>query len=236
MIFSKTAYATLLVSALAVFSSAPSAEAHSWAACINWKFNDRRKPDWSDKGGRCLGYARRYPFRKSMFVLDSMSPSRHYQQPKNGPACSNGKVGRKGDVGADETRGKNSITEAYDTENDEYGPMTTTRVGNTLCVRWPAKNHAENNEDETVVLINMAKKAGKDPSQKILDRSNVAKLPYKNCGKNKNSDRRPCGGCFKVPERIPGIYLLQWRWMLNPGEWMLKSECEESLQVAQKIH
>ncbi|KAF9962965.1 hypothetical protein BGZ70_007743 [Mortierella alpina] len=215
MIFSKTVYASLLVSAVAILSSSPSAEAHSWAACVNWKFNNKNKEDWSDKGGKCLGYARRYPYRHAFYSLDSESPSRHYQQPKNGPACSDMKHGVDGDVGSDERRA-NPISNAY---NGQYGPMTTTRVGNTLCVRWPAKNHAKDNEDDTVVLINLAKKSGKDPSQKSLDKSNVAKLRYKNCGKGKNSDRLPCGGCFPVPPRAPGIYLLQWRWMLNPGEW-----------------
>ncbi|KAF9572058.1 hypothetical protein EC968_010389 [Mortierella alpina] len=220
MIFSKTIYASLLVSAAVVFTSAPSVEAHSWAACINWKFNNKQKPDWSDKGGKCLGYARRYPYKNIFYSLDSRSPSRHYQQPKNGPACSDGIHGKDKDVGSDERPGKKSISEAY---NGQWGPMTTTKVGNKLCVRWPAKNHAEKNEDETMVWINMSKKpvrpGQKDPSQKSLDKNNVIKLPYKNCGKNKNTDRRPCGGCFEVPEREPGIYLLQWRWMLNPGEW-----------------
>ncbi|CAO3569704.1 unnamed protein product [Mortierella alpina] len=215
MIFSKTVYASLLVSALAILSSSPSAEAHSWAACINWKFNNKNKPDWSDKGGKCLGYARRYPYRKVFYSLDSASPSRHYQQPKNGPPCSDTIHGVDGDVGSDERRA-NPISKAY---NGQYGPMTTTRVGDTLCVRWPAKNHAKANEDDTVVLINLAKKVGKDPSQKSLDKSNVAELPYKNCNKGKNPDQLPCGGCFKIPARAPGIYLLQWRWMLNPGEW-----------------
>ncbi|KAG0212352.1 hypothetical protein BGX28_006496 [Mortierella sp. GBA30] len=218
MLFSKTAYTAILVSALAVLSSAPAAEAHSWLDCLNWKFNKPGMQDWSNKGGYCKGYARRYPVGKLFGTLDSVSPSRHYQQagkqPNKALPCSDGKHGK--DVGSDETLA-NPVSNAY---GGNWGQMTVTKVGNTLCARWPAKNHAEKNEDNTIVQINLAKnKNGKDPTQQELLQNTIARLPYKNCGKASTSDKRPCGGCFKVPPRAAGTYLLQWRWMLNPGEW-----------------
>ncbi|KAF9965607.1 hypothetical protein BGZ73_001374, partial [Actinomortierella ambigua] len=70
------------------------------------------------------------------------------------------------------------------------------------------------------VQIHLAKVPNaKDISQKELLRNTIAKLNYKNCNPSSNEDHRPCGGCFKVPKRSKGTYLLQWRWMLNPGEW-----------------
>ncbi|KAF9089170.1 hypothetical protein BGX29_007603 [Mortierella sp. GBA35] len=222
MIFSCTTYTAILATTLAVLSfSTPTVEAHSWAACIDWKFNKSGgKQDWTDKGGKCLGYARRYPLGKAFWSLDDMGPSRHYQQDHDDPdkarPCANHKDGQKPDIGSDETRA-NPPSKAY---GGKYGRMTVTSVGDTLCVRWPAKNHAESNEDNTVVQINLSKnKNGKDPSQQQLLKNMVTKLPYKNCNKGSNSDRRACGGCFKVPVRAQGIYLLQWRWELNDGEW-----------------
>ncbi|KAG0366558.1 hypothetical protein BC939DRAFT_442612 [Gamsiella multidivaricata] len=218
MIFSTTTYTAILVSALAVFSSyTPQAEAHSWMDCVDWKFNNPSKPDWSDKGGKCVGYARRYPIGKPFASLDSADPSRHYQQagnPNTALPCSDHKHGK--DVGSDETLAR-IPSAAY---GGKWGRMTMTSVGDTLCVRWPAKNHAEHNEDNTVVQINLSKnKNGADPTQQQLLQNTIARLPYKNCGSASTPDKRPCGGCFKVPVRASGIYLLQWRWMLNPGEW-----------------
>ncbi|KAG0316888.1 hypothetical protein BG000_004691, partial [Podila horticola] len=53
----KSTFTFLAVATLAVFSATPVAEAHSWADCIDWKFNNPKKQDWSDKGGKCVGYA-----------------------------------------------------------------------------------------------------------------------------------------------------------------------------------
>ncbi|KAG0039862.1 hypothetical protein BGZ82_006414 [Podila clonocystis] len=220
MLFSTTTYATVLVSALAIFGHlAPTVQAHSWADCIDWRFKNSKKKVWSDNGGSCHGYARRFPVGKPFGSLDSANPSRHYQQagnPNKALPCSDRRHGK--DVGSDE-RAANPRSKAY---GGKFGKMTKTKVGNVLCVRWPAKNHAEKNEDDTIVQINFAKNRGKDPSQEELlaeQKKHPLTLKYKSCGKAKNSDKRPCGGCFNVPKRKPGIYLLQWRWMLNKGEW-----------------
>lgn len=214
--------AAVVLSTLALLSHlTPTVEAHSWADCIDWRFKNPSREAWGDSDGVCEGYARRFPEHSEFGALDHANPSRHYQQKLSDKKdtdsalpCSDKQHGT--DRGSDETRG-NPVESAY---GGKYGPMTHTRVGNKLCVRWPAKNHAEDNEsDDMMVLINLAPKEGKDPSQKVLTQNNVDKLPYKNCGKAKTADRRPCGGCFTVPERDDGIYLLQWRWMLNDGEW-----------------
>ncbi|KAF9086871.1 hypothetical protein BGX29_002700 [Mortierella sp. GBA35] len=209
----------VLFSAITLFSHlTPSVvEAHSWAACIDWRPKNPARPAWGDSDGECKGYARRYPFKSEFGALDHASPSRHYQQdnehPDEAPPCANHRDGV--DKGSDETRA-DPVEAAY---GGKWGMMTHTRVGDRLCVRWPAKNHAEDNEDDTLVQINLAEKQGKDPTQKQLIDSNVVELKYKNCGKAATSDRRPCGGCFEVPKRDAGTYLLQWRWELNPDEW-----------------
>ncbi|KAF9378219.1 hypothetical protein CPB97_009717 [Podila verticillata] len=220
MLFSTTTYATVLVSVLAIVGHlTPTVQAHSWADCIDWRFKNPKKTDWSDKGGRCFGYARRFPTGKAFGTLDSASPSRHYQQagnPNMALPCSDGHHGK--DVGSDETRA-DPPSRAY---GGKWGTMTRTRVGNKLCIRWPAKNHAEKNEDDTEVQINFALHEGRDPTQQQLlaeQKEHPLELDYKSCGKASNTDKRPCGGCFEVPDRKPGTYLLQWRWMLNKGEW-----------------
>ncbi|KAF8939475.1 hypothetical protein EDD21DRAFT_371953 [Dissophora ornata] len=213
----KSSFAFLVVATLAVFSSyTPQAEAHSWADCIDWKFKNTKTKNW--KEGTCKGYARRYPLGKAFGSLDSADPNRHYQQvhshPEKALPCSNGKAGAE--PGSNETRGS-PVSKAY---GGKYGRMTVTTVGDTLCVRWPAKNHAKKNEPNNKVQINLSKvKNGKDISQQELLKNTVALLPFKNCMSGSNEDRRACGGCFKVPVRASGIYLLQWRWMLNKNEW-----------------
>ncbi|KAF9114321.1 hypothetical protein BGX27_011141 [Mortierella sp. AM989] len=185
MLFSTKACAVILVSTLTLLSNlTPAVEAHSWMDCVNWKFSRPGKQDWSNKGGKCMGYARRFPLGKAFGSLDDADPSRHYQQagnPNTALPCSDHRHGK--DVGSDETKEDPSKpkTKAY---GGKYGRMTVTKVGDTLCVRWPAKNHAESNEDNTIVQINLSKKRNsKDITQQ------------------------------------DGVYLMQWRWMLNPGEW-----------------
>lgn len=214
----KSTSVTILMSALAVLSfHVPRAEAHSWMDCVDWRFNNPDKHDWSDQGGKCMGYARRFPLGKPFGTLDSDDPSRHYQQdgnPDKALPCSDHIHGK--DIGADERRG-NPPSSAY---GGSFGRMTVANAGDTICVRWPAKTHAESNEDDTMVQINFSKnRDSKDPSQETLLSNTLLLLPFKNCGSGRDSDKRPCGGCFKVPNRANGIYLMQWRWMLNPGEW-----------------
>ncbi|KAF9114726.1 hypothetical protein BGW39_003266, partial [Mortierella sp. 14UC] len=51
-------------------------EAHSWADCVDWRFNDPAKPSFSESGGKCFGWARQYPVNSGIRFggLDSASP------------------------------------------------------------------------------------------------------------------------------------------------------------------
>ncbi|GJJ77771.1 hypothetical protein EMPS_10130 [Entomortierella parvispora] len=222
----KSTFTFVAVAALALFTAAPQqADAHSWADCIDWQFKKgglnvpgKQGQDWTDGAGKCNGYARRYPLGKAFGSLDSADPNRHYQQvhknPNSALPCSDKRAGKE--PGSDETRA-NPVSKAY---GGKWGKMTVTNVGNTLCVRWPAKNHAVKDEENHKVQINLSKvRNGKDISQQELLKNTIAQLPFKNCKPGKNEDRRACGGCFKVPVRASGVYLLQWRWMLNKDEW-----------------
>ncbi|KAF9570415.1 hypothetical protein EC968_001814 [Mortierella alpina] len=213
--------AVVLSSIVLVGYLAPVTEAHSWLECVNWKFRNPDKEDWTDKGGKCEGYARRFPLGHKFGSMDS-SPARHYQQdnhnPNNALACSDGESGKES--GMDETLAK-PRSRAYagsKDEDDEWGKMTMTRVGAQLCLRWPAKTHG--NEDSDVVVSLTDNEAKGDPkTQKEFNKYEVARLPYKNCSGKGSRDDTPCGGCFEVPKRDPGTYTLQWRWELNKNEF-----------------
>ena len=99
--------------------------------------------------------------------------------------------------------------------------MASTSAGSQMCVRWPAKNHAQKNEPSNPVYINMPKTLlSKDPTQKTFMSSTIAQLNYKNCNSTSSTDFTPCGGCFTVPKTLKtGTYVVQWRWMLNKDEW-----------------
>ncbi|KAG0336559.1 hypothetical protein BG004_008002 [Podila humilis] len=212
-------FRTTLIASATVALLASMVEAHSWADCVDWRFNDPKKPSWSENGGKCFGYARQYPVKSGVRFggLDSYSPNRHYQQdPDNFVACSDGVHGEE--PGAVETR-QNPISKAY---GGRFGNMATVKAGDEMCIRWPAKNHAVPNEDDRGVFINMPSTIlTKDPSQSQFNKMNIAKLPYKNCNHIKgDTDHTPCGGCFKIPaDRAPGTYVVQWRWELNDDEW-----------------
>ncbi|KAG0243155.1 hypothetical protein BGW41_002795 [Actinomortierella wolfii] len=214
MIFRSTLLVTASVALLATLI-----DAHSWADCVDWRFNDPKKPGWTDRHGKCHGWARQYPVnaRVPFGDLDSYSPSRHYQQnPKDFTPCSDRKHGRE--RGSDETR-QNPISKAY---GGRFGAMASVQAGDEICVRWPAKNHAVPSEKDRGVFINMpSTPVNKDPTQSQFNKMTIAKLRYKNCNHIKgDTDHTPCGGCFKIPEDRPaGTYVVQWRWELNDDEW-----------------
>ncbi|KAG0276761.1 hypothetical protein BGZ95_007062 [Linnemannia exigua] len=195
------------------------AEAHSWADCVDWRFNDLNKPGWRASDGKCYGWARQYPVNSGISFggLDSASPNRHYQQDiKDFTPCSDKIHGEE--TGADETR-QNPISRAY---GGRFGTMASAKAGDKICVRWPAKNHAVKDEKDRGVFINMPPTpTTRDPNQSQLMKMTIDKLPYKNCNHIAgDSDRTPCGGCFTVPaNRTTGTYLVQWRWELNDDEW-----------------
>ncbi|KAG0000547.1 hypothetical protein BGZ80_005134 [Entomortierella chlamydospora] len=227
MLFSSISKAGLaLIATSIILSFTTPVESHSYVDCVDWRFKNPKNPSWSDKNGVCHGYARRFPLKAKPFAkLDSDDPNRHYQQTHKNPdadhalPCSNGKVGEE--PGADETMA-HPVTAAYsgkDKRGRKTGAMTTAKVGDELCIRWPAKNHAVPSEKNNPVTIAFSKDANptKDPSQQDFLHNIVATLNYKNCtDKGKNTDIWPCGGCFKIPKSVkPGYHVMQWRWMLN---------------------
>jgi hypothetical protein len=221
MVF-KTYLSVLIVATLAMLCTlAPQAEAHSWIDCVDWKSSGNDKK-WTN--GKCNGYARRYPVKPRFASLDSASPNRHYHQSHNNvnsqPACSDGRSGEES--GADETRPPKIADAYYKTsgKNSAWGKMTVTTAGDTLCVRWPAKNHAGDRDGGRVLINWMKDDMKKNHAQSVLNKHQLTTLDYSACDTASNSDIRPCGGCFKVPANsTPGTYLLQWRSRLNDDEW-----------------
>jgi hypothetical protein len=222
MIF-KSSFTIVLAATLAIFSHTPQAEAHSWMDCANWKPRTPNSKTNKWTNGECLGYARRYPYKRPFASQDHGDYVRHYQQKhtsdSNRLACSDGKVGEE--PGDDETRPSGSLSKAYSTGNKNYGAMTSITAGSELCFRWPAKTHA-GDRDGGKVAINIIKDTGKkNYKQSELNGKNVANFNFSDCDKAKSSDSRPCGGCVTLPknEYGPGTYLVQWRWRLNDNEW-----------------
>ncbi|KAF8946182.1 hypothetical protein BGZ47_001169 [Haplosporangium gracile] len=212
-------FRTSIIVSAALTLVATMVEAHSWADCVDWRFNDPNKPGWRASDGKCFGWARQYPINSGVQFggLDSYSPNRHYQQdPKDFVPCSDHNHGIE--PGADETR-QSPISKAY---GGRFGAMATTTAGQKMCVRWPAKNHAKPNEPNNPVWINMPKTIlTKDPNQSGFSSANIAKLNYKNCNQiDGDTDHTPCGGCFDVPADLAsGSYVIQWRWELNNNEY-----------------
>ncbi|KAF9109841.1 hypothetical protein BGX27_007141 [Mortierella sp. AM989] len=206
-----------LAAAMALALLATITEAHSWADCVDWRFNNPKKPGWTDKHGKCHGWARRYPVKtKYRFGdLDSASPNRHYEQDSKLYACS--APGRGREDGADERRA-NPVSKAY---GGGFRPMASVKAGDTMCVRWPSKNHASEYKVPPVFIYGPPSVTKEDPSQKQLLKMPIAKLNYNNCNRIRgDEDHTPCGGCFKIPSnRKTGTYMIQWRWELNKGEF-----------------
>ncbi|OAQ24863.1 hypothetical protein K457DRAFT_35543 [Linnemannia elongata AG-77] len=212
-------FRTTVIASAALALVATMVEAHSWADCVDWRFNDPAKPGWRASDGKCFGYARQYPVNSGVQFggLDSYSPSRHYHQdPKDFIPCSDHFHGIE--PGADETR-QSPISKAY---GGRFGVMATATAGQKMCIRWPAKNHAKPTEPNNPVWINMPQTIlAKDPNQTGFTAANIAKLNYKNCNQiDGDTDHTPCGGCFDVPANLAsGTYVIQWRWMLNKDEY-----------------
>ncbi|KAG9062129.1 hypothetical protein KI688_006461 [Linnemannia hyalina] len=207
-----------LVAALTVALLATMTKAHSWADCVDWRFNDPKKPGWSNRDGKCFAYARKFPYKSGTKFggRDSdNNPHRQYRQdPKDFTSCSDGKKGLT--VGADESR-QNPVSKSY---GGNFGPMAVAKAGDTMCVRWPGKSHNGKDQRESGVFINMPPSiTTKDPKQSDLMKMTIAHLSFKNCSTVKD-EQTPCGGCFKIPaNRKPGTYTIQWRWELKIDEW-----------------
>jgi len=220
--------------------------AHSWLDCANWNFNNNVTNKWKDSEGTCLGYPRRFPTNYQPYgTLDQYQYFRHYLQDPTitpgvaitKPPCSQfDRVGGDGVhiAGSDERRG-DPVSDAYDPNVDPnnyvYGGMTLVVKGQELCMRWPSKSHAVFLDDTNKVNINWALQHDvPDPLTQADFNYTQMNLTFRNCPELADTaspfdeggnftDRAPCGGCFTVPEREPGTYLVQWRWEANPAEW-----------------
>jgi len=105
--------------------------------------------------------------------------------------------------------------------------MTVTSPGKQLCFLWSGRNHADNGETcdgapnvngiNCPVYIHFSPRSNEDPSQLEMKQNVVAVLDFSDCSRQAkyNNADRPCGGCFTVPQRTPGVYTVQWRWALN---------------------
>ncbi|KAF9997876.1 hypothetical protein BGZ65_006570 [Modicella reniformis] len=242
MIFSTLSKTSLVIIATSVvLLLSDTAESHSWADCVDWRFKDPKKVSFDEKDGSCFGYARRYrlgdvfPLGKKVKFggLDRFSPSRHYEQshsnPDSAPPCS-----FQGSVDENEKMGS-PIESAYTTyksgsDKKKFGPMSLKRAGDKLCMRWPAKTHAVDGDMSNVFFAISGLNPKKDPTQKeFLNKGTsanyngktqiIAELPY--CDKKGGEkDTYPCGGCVDLPKNLQnGFYVMQWRWRLNKNEW-----------------
>ncbi|KAF8984442.1 hypothetical protein BGZ46_007997 [Entomortierella lignicola] len=178
-------------------------------------FKDPKKLDWSDNGGHCMGYPRRYLFDMPFATQDKFARQYFFNASNMAaPPCSD----RRGYPGTDETRA-HPVRAGY---GGQFGRMTVTKVGDTLCIRWPAKNHdpvPTKLKDGSIQISMSNSRNGKDISQTELFNNTIARLNFSHCMPGADEDHKPCGGCFEVPYRAPGTYLLQWRWMTDPTHW-----------------
>jgi hypothetical protein len=212
----------------------PTVESHSYLDCAKWvpndpaAYNDVSKQRWADKDGKCQGYARRYevgikPFGK----MDEIQFYRHYINAGSNLACRRNSGGFS-DRGSNEGRA-NPVSAAYAPNSDiykkTYGNMAQVYSGDRLCWRWPAKNHyAHVNKATNMVYVywDDVPNRATELSQSDLKTKEVARLLFANCPvpgvpsptdqTGVGSELRPCGGCFTVPSRAPGIYTVQWYW------------------------
>lgn len=208
--------------------------AHSWADCVDWRPRNVTKTiPFAASDGDCYGWARKFPYKSGVkfAYLDEASPNRHYDQGdpndnskwKGSPSCSDGVHGKE--PGSDESMQK-PISLAY---AGNWGSMTRKAAGDTMCIRWPANNHAVKSEKEWFVRIGLSEvNPTSDPPQDFFSNPSniIATLPFKNCVPVDTSVAdynkvQPCGGCFTLPKTLaPGMYVMQWRWRLNtPAEW-----------------
>jgi hypothetical protein len=201
---------------------------HSFLECADWRLNDPSKPSWLDSAGTCHGYPRRFPvgMNRAYGEYDNIEYYRHFDQganPDTKPPC-NPRI---------ESRA-NPVSKAYGPNKDALGyttgAMPSVPAGGQMCWTWPAKNH-QHEDAKQYVMVNWAPQAGVDPTQAVFSQHTVAQLLFKNCSRypgltygtsysnTKPADNnQPCGGCFKVPNRAPGIYSVQYRWQLDVGE------------------
>lgn len=232
-------------------------ECANWRFTDVTAYDDVSKQDFTDSAGSCVGYARRFPQSLKEFgKSDEMWRYRHWayrQDIANKPTCRPRDDENGGSI---ETRVTN-VAELYSPNRDgnfpvgdggSFGSMSPdVRVGDNVCWRWPGKNHAglglgttpTHVGDDSMVKVLWSPTAGTDPSQSIMYANEIAQIPFRRCkpGRASSGDQTGvgselahCGGCFKVPQREPGTYLVQFSWTLNVNE--VYSTCIDYTVVA----
>jgi hypothetical protein len=237
----------------------PFARAHSWLDCSNWKLSNPAgytsvsAQRFSDADGTCLGWARRFSIGQRPFGgNDAIQFFRHYVQPV-GPtvkACrwTDGTTGSSGSNEGAATPRSLAYTPNRDPYNQfTYGRMAQVQSGETICWRWPAKNHqAHVNVATNMVHVNWDdvpnRAAGTELTWNQLRTKRVASMPFGNCpvpgvpsagdSSGTGSDFKPCGGCFTVPTRNPGVYTVQWDWPFKDGDSETYTSCADIEVIA----
>jgi hypothetical protein len=222
----------LLLSIVCLFESV---FGHSYVECADWRFSTNytsrtKGQGWAENEGKCVGYARKWPAKRNLAFghYDNVWPGYKVQGGNGGDTV---QFNPNNDVPCYVQSRTNPITGSYAPNND-YGAMVVTSPGKKLCFKWSGRNHADNGETcdgapsangySCPVYVNWAPTANVDPTQAVLSQNNVAILDFSDCSRQSgyNNADRPCGGCFTVPQRSPGIYTVQWRWALNQqGQW-----------------
>jgi hypothetical protein len=163
------------------------------------------------------------PFGK----MDEIQFYRHYINAGSNLACRRNSGGSS-DRGSNEGRAS-PVSGAYAPNSDiykkTYGNMAQVYSGDRLCWRWPAKNHYGHvNRATNMVYVywDDVPNRATELSQSALQTKEVARMLFANCPvagvpsagdqTGVGSELRPCGGCFTVPSRAPGIYTVQWYW------------------------
>jgi len=234
--------------AVAVLAAAAVVSAHSYLDCSRWipndpqAYTDPSKRRFADADGTCEGYARRYevgikPFGK----MDEIQFYRHYIQGSNPNSCrrNNGGTSADGSNEGPATPRSGAYAPNKDVYSKTFGKMAQVHSGDTLCWRWPAKNHMAHVTSSNMVHVNWddVPNRATELSQSELRTKRIASLQFNNCPvpgvpspgdqTGVGSELRPCGGCFTVPSRAPGIYTVQWDWPFKAGDSETYTSCAD---------
>lgn len=175
---------------------------HSWLDCLDWV--------GTADSGTCRGYARNW-----------------FKQPASPMGTDVGRDRRPRAPVPQGLKCNNAETPAGPGGYSASAPMAKVYPGQTIRLRWPAKNHAATAQAGTVELfIGAGPGKGDDWSHITSLGAWVKKYPklqqtFSNCIPNRSGvDKAPCIGDFTLPTDLQkGIYSVMWWWEFNPGEF-----------------
>jgi len=179
--------------------------------------------------------------------MDEVQFFRHYVQPFSGKstelACRHNDGGNNAEGSSEGISTPRSA--AYGPNKNIYGKtwgtMAKVYAGQQLCWRWPAKNHfAHVNVKTNPLHINwddVPNRPAPDLTQAQMDTKRLTSVLWANCPvpgpassgdtTGTGSELRPCGGCFTVPNRAPGIYTVQWEWPFHTPNTETYTSCAD---------